>query len=142
MRSLSLRRLLSALLVVGMLAHAVAVVRHAAMMLGASPAVVSQSLVSQPVLDSALAALEADLKASICHPVVDRSGPLGNSPASPNGDCPICAGLACTFLMPAPQLASLAVPRELGEVSFPAFDQRETRHRFLRPASRGPPSIV
>jgi|LNFM01.2.fsa_nt_gb hypothetical protein len=137
MRGFVLRRLLAAVLVMGMFAHAAAVVRHAAIFIGTGTA---SAKTFAP--DSAIAALEADLKFAICHPGNEGSGAGTEGPVRSNGECPICAGLACAFTMPSPQHTEFTLPRDPGLIAFPVVDQRVARHRFLRPASRGPPAFV
>lgn len=137
MRGHVFRQMISAVVVMGLIAHAFAIVRHGAMVISKSPA--SFATLAPP---SAIAALEADLKTAICHPGSSQSGSDDNAPVSPRNECPICAGLVFAFIMPPPQVATLALPELHGIVAFPASDQRVTRQRFLRPASRGPPAIA
>ncbi len=141
MRAPHWRRLLSAVLVMGILAHAAAVVRHGAMVIG-SISTATNAPVATNITTSVIAALEADLKVAICHPGSEASVDGRDGPARQQSDCPMCTGLACAFMLPAPQFAELLVPKSLGVTSFPEVDQRIARHRFLRPASRGPPRVV
>lgn len=126
-----LRRVVSFVLVLGVLAHAVALVRHNAVMLEAH---------------QNRAMLMVDLMV-ICHPsgtsTVDAAVlPDVPVPADAQNDCPICAGLAATVALAVPEL----VPHYL------RFDpplERPThvaapiaRSPVLLPPARGPPALA
>jgi len=125
---LHLRRWISVVAALGMLAHAAALQRHNTAMLGAA---------------GQLSELAADL-ARICHGgegagrAVDRPP----SPAEGQADCAICAGLGPAFFDSADGKASLArllapapVPPRLAVRSQPL-------KLALRPPVRGPPAPV
>jgi hypothetical protein len=127
--------ILSFFLVLGMIAQAAAVVRHGSMMLGSGQVQSQANVTSSP-----LAALEADLKAAFCHS--GSEGATGGDPSRNMNDCPVCTGLVCAFTLPAPQQWTNVDFQGLGVVPFPPADQRVERQRFIRPASRGPPTSV
>ncbi|MEO8652252.1 MAG: DUF2946 family protein [Hyphomicrobiaceae bacterium] len=126
-----LRRAISYLVVLGVLLHAAAIVRHNTVMLEAH--VLRASLV-------------ADLMVS-CHPNGTNSVDPANLPDVPvpadakNG-CPICSGLAFALALPTPDLTP----------HFVAFDPPRLRPvivvahhalpRAILPPSRGPPSLA
>ncbi len=131
-----LRRLMSFVLVLGVLTHAAALVRHNAVMLEAY---------------SQRAQLIADLMV-ICHPsgagtaagatldaVVIPDVPL---PTDAQNNCPICSGLAFDVALAVPALT----PHYL---RFDPPEQRPTHVaassedvRFLLPPARGPPALA
>jgi hypothetical protein len=126
-----LRRAIGYLLVLGVLLHAAALVRHNAVMLEAH---------------ALRAALIADLMV-ICHPSgASRTDPAGLPdvplPTDAQNGCPVCSGLAFALALPAPDLT----PR------FVAFDPPRlrpaivaTHHplpRAVLPPSRGPPALA
>lgn len=128
-----LRRLMSYLLVLGVLAHATALVRHNAVMLEAY---------------SQRAMLIADLMV-ICHPSGTGSGTVDVAvvpdvpvPTDAQNNCPICGGLAVDVALAAPELT----PHYL---RFDPPEQRPARiavstsgsHALLPPA-RGPPALA
>jgi hypothetical protein len=126
-----LRRVLSFVLVLGVFAHAAALVRHNAVMIEAH-------------LNRAM--LIADLMV-ICHPsgsgTIDRALlPDVPMPTDAQNDCPVCAGLGGTFALVVPELA----PHYL---RFDPLLQRPTRvaapverSPILLPPVRGPPSLA
>ena len=125
---LHLRRWISVVAAVGMLAHAAALERHKTAMLGA--AVQFSKLV-------------ADL-ARICHGgdnpglAVDRSP----SPADSQVNCPICAGLGPPFIDVAAQKASPARLLAPAPATPRLAERSESLRLALRPPVRGPPAPV
>ncbi len=126
-----LRRAVSYLVVLGVLLHAAAFVRHNAVMLEAH---------------GLRASLIADLLV-ICHPNGTDSSDPANLPDVPvpsdsNNGCPVCSGLVFALALPPPDLTP----------HFIAFDPPRARpvivaaHRPLPravlPPSRGPPSLA
>ena len=125
---LHLRRWISVVAAVGMLAHAAALERHKTAMLGAGAVQTSK--------------LAADL-ARICHGG-DNAGLAVDRPPSPADsqvNCPICAGLGPPFIDVAAQktaLAHLLTPAP----ATPVAERREGLRLALRPPVRGPPAAV
>ena len=126
-----LRRVVSFVLVLGVLAHAIALVRHNGVMLEAH-------------MNRAM--LVADLMV-ICHPsgssTVDKVAlPDVPVPSDAQNDCPICGGLAATVALVVPELA----PHYL------KFDPPSLRPTYvtapidvfpvLLPPVRGPPALA
>jgi len=123
---LHLRRCISVLAALGMLAHAAAVERHKAAMLGAAVQ---------------LSKLAADLT-RICHGG-DSTGLSGDRlprPADSQVNCPMCAGLGPPFIDVAAQKALLA-SRFVPAPATPSMAERrqEGMRLALRPPVRGPP---
>ena len=126
-----LRRVVSFVLVLGVFAHATALVRHNAVMLEAH-------------LNRAM--LIADLMV-ICHPsgasTVDRAVlPDVPIPTDAQNNCPICSGLASTVALAAPELAPHYLKfdpplQRLVHVAAP-IDTSPT----LLPPVRGPPALA
>ena len=126
-----LRRAVSNLVVLGVLLHAAALVRHNVVMLDAH--LLRGSLMVDLML--------------ICHPSGTNNVEPGNLPDVPvptdaqNG-CPVCSGLAFALALPAPDLTP----------HFVAFDPPRLRPvivaahhplpRALLPPSRGPPTLT
>jgi len=125
---LHLRRSISVIAALGMLAHAAALERHNTAMLGATVQ---------------LSKLTADL-ARICHggdnaePAVDR--PPG--PADSQVSCLICAGLGPPFIDVAGERASLARLLAPAPTTPRLAERGETLRFALRPPVRGPPAPV
>jgi hypothetical protein len=125
---LHLRRWISVVAAVGMLAHAAALQRHKTAMLGAAVQ---------------LSKLAADL-ARICHGgdnaglAVDRLP----SPADNQVNCPICAGLGPPFIDVATPKASLARLLAPAPATPRIAERREGLRLTLRPPVRGPPAPV
>lgn len=144
MRPAVLRWVVACVVAIGMIAQTAALVRHNGTMITQSFA--GGSLVGAVSADTAVAALLADLKTAICHPGsgTNNSSGSGNSDPKPvsGTDCPVCGGLVCAYGLQAVDLHSLPADGCSIRIAFPPADQRVTRHRFLRPASRGPPAIV
>lgn len=126
-----LRRVVSFVLVLGVLAHAIALVRHNGVMLEAH-------------MNRAM--LIADLMV-ICHPsgtsTVDKAVlPDVPVPADAQNNCPICGGLAATVALAVPEMA----PHYL---KFDPPIQRPThvaalidRSPAVLPPVRGPPALA
>ncbi len=126
-----LRRVVSFVLVLSVLAHAAALVRHNAVMLGAL---------------QSRAMLIADLMV-ICHPsgssTVDKTVlPDVPMPTDAQNDCPICAGMGATVALAAPEMV-------LQYLEFDPPLERPTlvaapahRSPVLLPPVRGPPALV
>lgn len=134
-------RITALLIVVGLLAQAIAIVRHSTTMLGHALQGNSGTTAA-----ASLAGLMQDLAASICHPGSDLNAaalPEG-TPARDNSQssCPICNGLASAYGVCAPAGMLLQVRHIAFVVEFPAFDARASTHRFIRPQSRGPPNLA
>jgi hypothetical protein len=143
MRSAVLRWAVAWIVVIGMIAQAAALVRHNGAMIGQLQAGISSA--EALTADPAVAALMADLKQAICHPgALGADGSGGSNSPKPGStqDCPVCSGLVCAYGLPAVVAITLPTDSQSIDVGFPPVDQRVTRHRFLRPASRGPPSIA
>jgi hypothetical protein len=143
MRSAVLRWAVAWIVVIGMIAQAAALVRHNGTMIGQLQA--GTSPVEALTADPAVAALIADLKQAICHPGArEADGSDGSNSSKPGSaqDCPVCSGLVCAYGLPAVVAITLPADSQSIDVGFPPVDQRVARHRFLRPASRGPPLIV
>jgi hypothetical protein len=125
---LHLRRWISVVAAVGMLAHAAALERHKTVMLGVA---------------GQLSKLAADL-ARICHGgdnaglAVDRP----SNPADSQGNCPICAGLGPPFIDVAAQKAALAHLLTPAPATPRIAEHHEGLRLALRPPVRGPPAAV
>lgn len=134
---MSWRKCVSVLAVLGVLLHAIAVVRHHAVML-AAPTIAGDS---GPISDDLLR-LTKDLS-FICH--VSADGIAAAAPADDSGTrdgrqtCPICAGLASPFAVAAKDMPALAIPAPLRITVSGHADERLTVQRRIRPPSRGPP---
>lgn len=136
------RQIVAIFMIAGLLLQAYAAVRHASMLTSASLAA-SITSGSEHTASLAERTLAADIIASICLP---EGGP-GSSllpPGPSKGDvsgCPICTGLVSAFAL-APCLEQIGtIARTDGVLVFAPFDERVARHAFLRPQSRGPPSL-
>ena len=143
MRSAVLRWVVACVVAIGMIAQAAALVRHNGAMIAHSLA--GNTFIEAVSADPAVAALEADLKQAICHPgTLGADGSDGSNGSNPGSrqDCPVCSGLVCAYGLQAVVAITVHVENNSVGVGFPPVDQRVARHRFLRPASRGPPSIV
>lgn len=123
------RRWIGILAVVGVLAHAAAVVRHHGSMLG-------------DVLNPAVAALAADLS-TICHFDPEDAG-IGTTSPSHNGakHCPLCSGLASAFALPPPSGWQIPEPPAAAGVYLVRPDQRVEQLKRIRPPGRGPPALA
>ena len=128
-------------MVVGLLAQAVAIVRHNTVVLthalGAPAAVAADSLQG----------LAKDLLASICHPGSDGTNAAilpdgGTDRDGSKSSCPICNGLASAYGLAAPGGVVLERRSLASAMEFPAFDERTRTHLFIRPQSRGPPAAA
>jgi len=125
---LHLRRWISVIAALGMLAHAAALERHKTAMLGAAVP---------------LSQLAADL-ARICRggdraePAVDRPPGLADSQVS----CLICAGLGAPFIDVAAHRASLACLLAPAPTTPRLAERNETLRFALRPPVRAPPAPV
>ena len=125
---LHLRRWISVVAAVGMLAHAAALERHKTAMLGAAVQ---------------LSKLAADL-ARICHGG-DNAGLAVDRPPSPADsqvNCPICAGLGPPFIDVAAQKTALAHLLTPAPATPRIAERREGLRLALRPPVRGPPATV
>src|SRR5262245_56716480 len=126
---LHLRRCISLVAALGMLAHAATVEHHKAAMLGAAVQ---------------LAKLAADL-ARICHGG-DSPGLPGDRlprPADSQVNCPTCAGLGPPFIDVAAQKALLASRLAPVPATPPMGERREEGVGLaLRPPVRGPPAPI
>jgi hypothetical protein len=125
---LHLRRCISVVAALGMLAHAAALTRHKTAMLGAAVQ---------------LSKLAADL-ARICHGG-DNAGLAGDRlprPADGQVNCPICAGLGPPFIDVATQKTSLANRLAPVPAPPPMGERREVMRLALRPPVRGPPAPI
>jgi hypothetical protein len=126
-----LRRAVSYLVVLGVLLHAAAFVRHNTVMLDAH---------------ALRASLIADLMV-LCHPSgtnsVDRAAvPDVPVPADAQNGCPICSGLAFAFALPTPNLTPQFVAFD--PVPLPPVIALAPRPlpRAILPPSRGPPTLA
>lgn len=126
-----LRRMISFVVVLGVLLHALAIVRHNGVMIDAH--VQRASLIKDLLL--------------ICHPsgigTVDAASlPDVPRPTDAQNDCPICSGLGLAVALPAPDLVPYYVaflPSEL--IPLPAIDGTELQRAFI-PQARGPPLVA
>lgn len=139
------RTLVASFMIAGLLLQASAVVRHATMSIarGLSPTLT----ISLQILSSQEErALAADLVASICQPdaQAEHSVPAGNegSPQSDMSGCPICNGLVSAFALAAASEQIGRITFRAGVIEFELFDQRLSRHAFLRPQGRAPPPLA
>lgn len=136
------RRVVAVLMMAGLLVQALAVVRHASMLMTIS---LSASMAAdvQHQIRPEDRTLAADLLTAICHPDGTSAMPTGtDTPVkSDMSGCPICNGLVTAFAL-APSLAQVGtIARPDKVIAFAPFDQRVSRHAFLRPQSRGPPAL-
>lgn len=117
-----MRRVLAALAVLGMLVHALAIVRHTVVLADQA---------------RALQQLAADLRVMCSGHRVDVDLPASPSTSS---DCPVCMGLVGAAMLPSPNILSLAF----------CPDSKSVRHRVIAlllverasdrlPPPRGPP---
>ena len=126
----------------GLLLQALAVVRHASMLMSTSLSA-SMAVDANQHVRPEDRTLAADLLAAICHPDGTSAMPTGtDTPVkSDMSGCPICNGLVTAFAL-APSLAQIGnIARPDKVIAFAPFDQRVSRHAFLRPQSRGPPAL-
>ncbi len=118
------RRLIGRILIVALLAHAVAVVRHHILMLGVAG-------------DAALAATLMP----ICHAGISKSDADKSNPGTVRKSCPICSGLAAAFTLPDPEPPLAPACIEAKDVLLVTWEApRLTERRHARPPGRGPPS--
>ncbi len=126
-----LRAWITLLALVGVLVHAIAVVRHNTVMAAA------------PMSAIAIATADGLETAPICHASLDDSGaPAAPAPSGPRSSCPICLGLVSAVAL-APSIAALPPPvpaRHLDRLA--VDDQRVHVHARIRPPSRGPPALA
>lgn len=123
------RRVVSGLLMLGVLVHAAALVRHNSVMLDAH---------------MMRASLIVDLMA-ICHPsgngTIDKASlPDVPMPTDAQNNCPVCSGLTFTTALPVPDLIPHYVvfdPPRLRPVIVAAYPPLP---QAILPPSRGPPS--
>lgn len=126
-----LRRAVSYLVVLGVLLHAAALVRHNAVMLDAH---------------GLRASLIADL-AAICHPSGSNSIDPASLPDVPvptdaqNG-CPVCSGLVFALALPTPDLTPHFIAFDPPRPDPAIVAVRQPLPRAVLPPSRGPPSLV
>jgi hypothetical protein len=126
-----LRRAVSYLVVLGVLLHAAAFVRHNAVMLD------SYGL---------RASLIADMMA-FCHPSGTNSTDPANLPEVPvpsdarNG-CPVCSGLVFALALPPPDQTPHFIAFDPPRPSPVIVAVRQPPPRAVLPPSRGPPSLV
>lgn len=126
-----LRRAVSYLVVLGVLLHAAALVRHNAVMLEAH---------------SLRAALVADLMV-LCHPSGSNSVDPANLPDVPlptdaqNG-CPVCSGLAFALALPTPDLTPYFVAFDPPRLRPVIVATHRPLPRAVLPPSRGPPTLA
>lgn len=125
---LHLRRWISVVAVLGMLAHAAALQRHNTAMLGGA---------------AQLSRLAADL-AQICHGGEDAGRAVDQPPSPADGqlDCAICAGLGPAFIDVPGGKASLARLLAPAPVSPRLAAGSQGLKLALRPPVRGPPTPV
>lgn len=135
-----LRATITVLALLGVLVHALAVVRHSTVVMLAA-ATVAEITATGPAADS----LEA---APICHASQNgasqdgANAPSGPMPSGSKLSCPICLGLASAVAL-AP--AAVLLPRPVCERPLDRFavdDERVRVHERIRPPSRGPPSLA
>ncbi len=130
----------------GILLHAVALVRHASLAVGQgahSGSVAAMMPMMQDIARDDLREFKAD--SVICHADPGSREPQhGGQSRAPDksSSCPICMGLCAAVALAIPdiQLAN-TVPLHLSQYDAPA-DQRVETHLRIRPASRGPPSLA
>jgi hypothetical protein len=126
-----LRRLISFVVLLGVLMHAHASVRHNGVMLDAH---------------LQRASLIADLVV-ICHPSGSGTVDLASLPEVPRptdaqNDCPVCSGLASVLALPPPLFVHTYVVFQTARpLPSPAIRRVELVRVFIPPA-RGPPSIA
>jgi hypothetical protein len=126
-----LRRAVSYLVVLGVLLHATAVVRHNAVMLDAH---------------LLRASLIADLMV-ICHPSGNSSVDPAYHPDVPvptdaqNG-CPVCSGLAFALALPPPDLTPHFVAFDPPRLRAVIVAAHRPLPRAILPPSRGPPNLA
>lgn len=129
-----LRATITLLALLGVLVHALAVVRHSTVV--ALSAAVATEIVAAGSGDS----LEA---APICHASQDQSNaPAGPMPSGSKPSCPICLGLASAAALTP---GAVLLPRPVCERPLDRFavdDERVRVHERIRPPSRGPPSLA
>lgn len=126
-----LRRLISFAVLLGVLMHAHAIVRHNGVMLDAH--LQRASLIADLVL--------------ICHPngtgTLDQANlPNVPRPTDAQNDCPICSGLTDALALPLPTLVpTYVVFQPTQRLPLPAIRGVELVRAFIPPA-RGPPLIA
>ena len=113
--------------IVGVLVHAVAIVRHHAAM---------------TAVPSADRSLLADLAVAICHGASGRTALAGKElpgpPRNDSLDCPLCMGVPAAFVCPSP--ASFIVPADaVGLASWHWSEQTIAQIFRLHAFARGPP---
>ena len=126
-----LRRVVSHRVVLGVLLHAAALVRHNAVMLDAH--LLRGSLI-------------ADLMV-ICHPsgtssVDPASLPDVPVPTDAQNGCPVCSGLALAVALPTPDLTPHFVAFDPPRLSPVIVAAHHPLPRALLPPSRGPPTLA
>ncbi len=128
-----LRRVISILVLVGVLAHAGAVARHLVVM-------------AEHLTETAIVAQLVD-QGVICHTDSDAAdasasgAAQGAVPDKVKQSCPICEGLASLFVLDPPLAPVLARIRPVGVYDHPT-DQRVALLKRIRPQGRGPPSLA
>lgn len=136
-------RITAFLIVLGLFAQALALVRH-------NMTVLANQL-DAPVsseTSAGLGGLLRDLVTTICHPGPADGGALavlpdsGSERENPQSSCPICNGLAFAYCLTAPRDLALGVLVLVSVVDYAPFDERVSTQRFIRPQSRGPPTAV
>lgn len=129
------RILITVLALMGVLVHALAVVRHTTTMVIAVPAAAAETAGPE-----ATGGLEA---APICHSSANEEDAAdGQVPPGAKTTCPICLGLV-SAVAPAPVVAALSAPTSLRCIEhFAVGDQRVQALKRIRPPSRGPPSLA
>lgn len=135
-----MRRCAAVLALIGVLLHAVAIVRHNAVMLSAGGSVLPHSLHAALSDAAATADLAADLNL-LCHAGSDADQ-TGDPRDGAKSSCPICSGLCPLVMLPPPGALFLAAaPPAAGALDVPR-DLRVETHLRIRPPSRGPPSLT
>lgn len=132
-------RITALIVLIGLLAQAVAFVRHNGAVLGHALNPSASASVSPAPRD-----LMRDLLTAICQPGGNGSTAAvlpGDAPDRDNAlsTCPICNGLASAYALPAPEPEAAAVRFLTHIIDFPPYDARFASIAFVRPQSRGPP---
>lgn len=133
---MSLRRWIAVLTLLGVLAHAAALVRHNASVLGMALAQIGGGVGVEFAKDLAVICSARDAAGAAI--AANGSKPV---PADKQ-ECPICMGLASVFALPAVDLPATQLPQPAFIAEIAGQDQRVTVQRRLRPPGRAPPTVA
>lgn len=131
-----MRRIVTAMAVLGVLLHSALLVRHA--MTVVSKGWVAASAVVAAAND--MAQLEADLTV-ICHAPSGAEASPNGVPAK-SGECPMCTGLCSAVALTAPEFWVVALSLPTSQTFNRPLDQRVEHHKRIRPPGRGPPHLA